>query len=215
MFPAVPVATICLLLLAGCSAGAEHPRSPAAPSIHQAAQGEEAATSREASEVAVRPTDPELIEYPERIAPTRVEVPAAGIDMDVVPVGETTNGSMELPERVDVAGWYRLSSALRSEHGNTVIAAHVDSLRYGLGPFAGLRDLDNGQIVSVMAESGEWHEYEVTSVDFYSKDQLPVDSIFTRDGARGLVLITCGGEFDSESRQYSDNIVVTATPLGT
>jgi hypothetical protein len=44
------------------------------------------------------------------------------------------------------------------------------------------------------------------------KEALP-SSIYTRTGAPKLVLVTCGGPFDSRSGHYRDNIVVTAAPV--
>ena len=44
-------------------------------------------------------------------------------------------------------------------------------------------------------------------------DQLRnVEAIFARVGTRSLVLITCGGAFDSSTGRYADNVVVIAEP---
>ena len=49
------------------------------------------------------------------------------------------------------------------------------------------------------------------AVRTYGKDDLPA-SIFARSGRERLVLVTCGGPFDSRTHHYSDNIVVYAVP---
>ena len=36
--------------------------------------------------------------------------------------------------------------------------------------------------------------------------------MFARDGAERLVLITCGGEFDSRAGSYEDNVIAYAEP---
>ena len=36
--------------------------------------------------------------------------------------------------------------------------------------------------------------------------------VFVQDGPARLVLITCGGDFDYDTRHYLSNVVVTATP---
>ena len=43
-------------------------------------------------------------------------------------------------------------------------------------------------------------------------DAVPLDQIFDREGAPRLILITCGGQFNSEQLNYSDNVVVVAVP---
>ena len=52
----------------------------------------------------------------------------------------------------------------------------------------------------------------VPSVQNVEKKQLPLDQVFDRDGAPRLVLITCGGQFDENVLNYSDNIIVIANP---
>jgi hypothetical protein len=38
--------------------------------------------------------------------------------------------------------------------------------------------------------------------------------VFVRAGDPRLTLVTCGGEFDSNTGQYIDNIILTATQAG-
>ena len=46
-----------------------------------------------------------------------------------------------------------------------------------------------------------------------SKDELPVDRVFSKDGDPVLTLITCGGDFNRSLRSYSDNVVAYAEPI--
>ena len=148
----------------------------------------------------------------EPVPPTRVQVADAAIDVSVVPVGVQADGYMELPPDVAVAGWYRFGSDPGSDSGTTVISAHVDSLEYGLGPFSQLKTLGAGAPITVTSADGSTTTYVVESVQSILKSQLPLDQVFDREGAPRLVLITCGGQFDSEQLHYSDNVVVVAEP---
>ncbi len=148
----------------------------------------------------------------EAVPPVRVQVDGAGIDVQVVPVGVQPDGYMELPPDVAVAGWYRYGSDPGSATGTTVISAHVDSLEYGLGPFSQLKTLAVGARITVMSSDGSTAAYAVESVQSILKSQLPLDQIFDREGAPRLILITCGGQFNSEQLNYSDNVVVVAVP---
>ncbi len=188
------------LLLVGCTAAP--PETQPSPAV-TAAPRESVVEARSAELVPVEPIP----------QPTSVEIPAAGIAMSVQPVGIQPDGLMELPVEVAVAGWYRFGPAPASETGTTVFASHVDSLEYGIGPFAQLKTLPAGTEVVVTDAAGELHRYAIVSIVSVQKQQLPVGDLFDRSGPRRLVLITCGGQFDTETLTYSDNIVAIAEPL--
>lgn len=120
---------------------------------------------------------------------------------------------MEIPKLPSVAGWYRYSAAPSSDAGALVLAAHVDSRIYGLGPLSQLRYADAGEKVTVVDAAGSPREYEIESVTYISRDALPVSELFQRTGDSSLVIITCGGSFDEATRSYSDNVVAVARPL--
>jgi hypothetical protein len=148
------------------------------------------------------------------VAPVRVEIDAEGIDVPVIPVGIEDGGFMELPPDPAVAGWYRFGPDPWSPDGNTVISAHIDAPDYPIGPFADLRDLPVDAEVRVTGADGAVAAYSVVSVTYYPKQELPTGEIFAREGTKALVLITCGGDFDSTTGHYDDNVVVLAAPRG-
>jgi hypothetical protein len=147
------------------------------------------------------------------VPPVSVEVPSAGIVVSVTPVGVESDGLMELPADVKIAGWYRYGANPMSKTGTTVIAAHVDSVEYGLGPFAGLKGLAAGTEVVVTLSSGKQVRYAIESVTSVVKEELPLSQVFDRDGDPRLALITCGGQFNYSTGSYSDNILVIAAPV--
>ncbi len=144
-------------------------------------------------------------------APTRVRVPSVGIGLDVVPVGVRDDGQMDVPELVREVGWYRFGPEPGAEEGSSVLAAHVDSDR-GRAPMAELLSAEAGEVVEIETASGRLLGFRITAVEQFSKDELPLDAIFARDGEHVLRLITCGGEWDAAAGAYEDNIVVTAVP---
>ena len=142
----------------------------------------------------------------------RVQIPAAGIDVEVIPVGIEPGGFMELPPNPAIAGWYRFGPDPWSADGNTVIAAHIDAPDYPIGPFANLRDLPADAEVTVTGADGSTASYGVVTLTYYPKEELPTQELFARQGTKALVLITCGGAFDSSTGHYEDNVVVVAAP---
>ncbi|BDZ46697.1 class F sortase [Naasia aerilata] len=200
-----------VLLLSGC--GAIPPVVPSAP-IRSAAPtlAAPAPEPRPTTDVDVQIRSARLEPVTQPVPPVRVQVPAADIDMDIQPVGVRDDGLMELPDYVGTAGWYRFGSDPAEGAGTTVVAAHVDSLKYGLGPFAHLKDLPAGAEIVLTTADGTEHRYSVESVTKVLKEDLPVAEVFTREGPERLVLITCGGQFDYDALRYSDNVLVTAVP---
>jgi LPXTG-site transpeptidase (sortase) family protein len=143
-------------------------------------------------------------------APARVRFPGLDVDAAVVAVGVDELGEMEVPEDVATIGWYRFGPGPGAGAGSTVLSGHVDDRVQGRGAFYRLSDLEPGDAVGVDLADGTSVDYRVTLVERISKDELPVDRLFARDGAPRLTMVTCGGDFDREARSYRENVVVTA-----
>jgi hypothetical protein len=147
---------------------------------------------------------------PQAAAPARVQVDWAGVTAPVVAVGVDTTGQMALPPDPKEAGWYRFSAAPSSQEGTTVLAAHVDAVGYGIGPFAHLVDMPKGTRITITDTAGRRTVYTVDSVSLLTKTAIPWANIFTDTGAHRLVLVTCGGAFDYQSHHYLSNLIITA-----
>jgi sortase (surface protein transpeptidase) len=145
-------------------------------------------------------------------APARLTVPALGVDAAVDAVGVEPDGQMTVPAEVDRVGWYRFGP-VPGVAGSAVIAGHVDSRTQGLGAMAPLREAAPGDEVLVTDAVGGTTRWRVVARELISKQVLPLDRIFSRDGPPRLTLITCGGPFLPEFRSYRDNVVVVAEPV--
>lgn len=211
------VVALVLLSVAGCAGPAALPLADPAPPPPAVAAAAPTPTSSpgptsgpEAVAVpTVRATVPALT--PDAAAPRRFAAADVAIDLPVVAVGVDDQGLMELPETVGAVGWYAYSARPGARTGSTVLAAHVDTRAEGLGPFARLRELDEGDEVVVTDDRGLDRRYVVIAVTTVEKREVPLDRVFRRDGAPELTVITCGGSFDRRSG-YSDNVIVTARP---
>ncbi|MFO7689250.1 MAG: class F sortase [Cryobacterium sp.] len=204
---------VALLCLGGCAS---------APAVDSAAPAPLPQTSSP-SEPDAPPVDPPAVprvqadldsnQIPTTVAPTRVRVDTLDIDMSVTAVGLAPTGDMELLVNPAEAAWYRFGSAPASSSGATVIAAHVDAIGYGLGPFARLADASPGTEVVVTTADGADQRYRVESVTSDTKADILWDTVFDREGGPRLTLVTCGGEFDYTTRTYSSNVITTAIPI--
>ncbi|MDY0983582.1 class F sortase [Microbacterium sp. CFBP9023] len=146
------------------------------------------------------------------VAPVGLAIPSLAIDMPVTDVGVADTGQMELPVDPAIAGWYRYGADATSTSGRILIAAHVDAIDYPIGPLARLRDVPAGETIRITAADGTSREFVVQSLTYYEKAALPTDELFQRGGPSALVLVTCGGPFDSQTGHYRDNVVAVAVP---
>jgi sortase (surface protein transpeptidase) len=149
------------------------------------------------------------------VPPVSLAVPALDLTVPVDPVGVETDGQMEIPPLAERAGWYRYGASPGDADGTAVIAAHVDSVASaGLGPFARLPDAAVGDAVEVTLADGSVRRYAVTAVERLAKPTVAWPDVFVRDGGARLVLVTCGGTFQRDVGRYTDNVLVTAEPVG-
>jgi hypothetical protein len=142
--------------------------------------------------------------------PTRIVVRELSIDMQIEPHALDSEQQMSLPEDPFLAGWYEFGAAPNSPAGATVLAAHVDSPRQGIGPFAALRSVQPGVEVVLVDASGISHGYRVIGVEKIDKGVVPWRQYFSMAGEPRLILITCGGRFNESTGSYTDNYIVTA-----
>jgi hypothetical protein len=139
--------------------------------------------------------------------PTRVRIPAIGVDSTLESLALDRQHALVPPTRYDEAGWYA-GGVLPGDPGPAVIAGHVDSTQ-GPGVFFNLHTVMPGAVVSV-ERGGAWITFRVTAVEEYPKDEFPTDKVYRPTPDPELRVITCGGDFDTVHKRYYDNIVVYA-----
>jgi len=144
--------------------------------------------------------------------PVSLDIEGTDIDVKVIDVGITDDDEMEIPDSFHEAGWYRYGPAPGAPAGNAVLAAHIDIGTEAM-PFARLKDVEIGTIITVGREDGSRVTYRVTAVRNEPKVSLDTEELFRRDGDPQLVIVTCGGAWLSDREDYEDNVVLTASPL--
>lgn len=145
--------------------------------------------------------------------PVGLSIPAIGVnEQTLVPLGRGPDGTMEVPEDYNRAGWFTGGPAPGTP-GPAVIAGHVDS-HSGPAVFFRLRELKPGDVVTVLLDNGRRARFVVDGVALYSKDDFPTETVFGPVPGVALRLITCGGSFDRIARSYRSNVVVYASQHG-
>jgi hypothetical protein len=140
--------------------------------------------------------------------PVRLQIPAIGVDSGLLDLGLQDDGTMQVPPDAESAGWYT-GAPTPGELGPAIIVAHVDWAGE-LGVFYDLRDLQEGDEITVTREDGSVAQFHATSIQQFEKTEFPTDAVYGDIDHAGLRLITCGGDFDPQARSYLDNIVVFA-----
>ena len=140
-------------------------------------------------------------------SPTRIRVPAIGVDSPLERLGLDPHGVLRPPTDADEAGWYAGGTA-PGDVGPAVVAGHVDS-RTGPAVFFRLSELRPGDLVEVRRGTG-WLRFRVVAGERYPKFAFPTAEVYGPTPDPQLRLITCGGTFDTSLRSYRDNVVVYA-----
>lgn len=144
-------------------------------------------------------------------APARLTIPSIEVEAPVEPVGIGPGGVMNAPRAWDHAGWFELS-ALAGQQGSTVLVGHRDRPD-GRALFWHLDQVRPGDRVTVAGTDGRSLTYVVEQLEAYPYNAVPMDRLFARDRPR-LTLITCTGNFDRGTANYSHRLVVYAVLSG-
>jgi len=103
-------------------------------------------------------------------------------------------------------------AAVVGKHGTVVFAGHVTAPGVALGPLADIAQLKRGEPVIVTTARAILTTWTVTSVRTYAATAHAMHALFTRVGARRLVLLTCAGHYNTTTHRYSQILAVMATP---
>jgi hypothetical protein len=121
-------------------------------------------------------------------APTRVRVPAVGVDAPVEPETATKAGGLTLPGDVTWVGWFA-PGVHPGQPGDAVLAGQVDAS--GLAALARLGEARLGSRIEVDLTDGTTLTFDVTSTERYDGGGQPAD-LFARGGTPRLSLIASG-----------------------
>lgn len=159
------------------------------------------------------PTSSPIVPPMRRSIPTRVLIRSVWINAAVDQIGLTRDGRLETPsyERADNAAWYKYGPT-PGEAGPAVIVGHVDS-KTERAVFFELRHVDPGDIIEITRADESKVRFRVDSIEQFPKSRFPTERVYGDTPNPTLRLITCGGRFDEERKDYLDNIIVFASMI--
>lgn len=142
--------------------------------------------------------------HPESTYPSRITIPAAGIDSPVIEVGVNAAGEMDVPDgSTNNVGWYKYGT-VPGATGSAVMDAHV------FAAFKRLKSAHVGDRVFVTDARGTVHEFEIISSKVYPVAQVPMETIFNDASGAYLNFITCEGRYNLSLGTYTHRRVVYA-----
>lgn len=164
-------------------------------------------TPAPAATMQTQPSSPELRVEDIIAEPQTLEIPGINVSALVESVGQDSEGKMDVPKGVFNVAWYNLGYK-PGEKGSAVMAGHLDTASGAPAVFYNIRQLQPGDEVRVTDKNGKTLTYEVTRVQSYAFDKVPLQEIFASQDKPRLNLITCVGTWDVGTRNYSERLVV-------
>lgn len=152
----------------------------------------------------------------EGFAPVELQIDTIGLD-GPIEIGTIEDGVMQDPSGPWVVSWYDQLGKV-GEGNNVVMAGHVDYWNTGPAIFWDVPNLQSGELIRVVGETGQIIEYAVEWAQMYNvATELTPEVIQTEivgdTGQESLTLITCGGEFDPATGEYLQRWVVRANQV--
>ncbi len=146
-----------------------------------------------------------------RSVPTRIRIPAIGVDSSLMQLGLNSDGTLQVPpyDEHAPAGWYRGSPA-PGQLGPSVILGHVDTFKAGPVVFYRLAQTRPGDTITISRRDGTTATFTTDRVENVPKAHFPRLEVYGDTARAELRLITCGGDWNPAEHDYSDNTVVFA-----
>ena len=134
-----------------------------------------------------------------------LEIPKLGVQMNIVGVPQSGNGTWDVSWLGQDAGWLN-GSAFPTWSGNSVLTGHVWNADNTPGPFRYLNTLWWGDKVIIHA-SGTQYIYEVRSVQQVSPGSTA--AMMKHEDLPWVTLVTCRG-YDAATNSYQYRVLVRA-----
>jgi LPXTG-site transpeptidase (sortase) family protein len=202
----VPVVTMCLIISVFISCqifGDSHGQA-----IDQ--KGSSTEVNNDSNPSKSKPSDQDFSFYSPQDpkAPRYISISRLDIKARVMSLGLKPGGQLEAPANIYDAGWYKTSS-FPGQPGAVLIDGHSGDPN---AIFINLKDLVGGDIILIERGDGKKIKYKVVQTEVLPKDSVDMSRLMVPFvvGTNGLNIITCDGQFDSNSSSYNNRLIVYA-----
>jgi sortase (surface protein transpeptidase) len=137
-----------------------------------------------------------------------LSIPSIGTDASVVPESLGVGDTLLIPPPGQV-GWYEDGPA-PGQAGTTLLAGHIDDDGVP-GALLRLSDIQVGDQIRITTAMGQHYSYVVSTRAELPQSDFVSSRMMSDNGSPRLLLVSCGGAYDTTTHLYLDNILVTAT----
>lgn len=139
--------------------------------------------------------------------PKKITIPGIGVDAYLQNVGVDQNKEIAVPSNIHMGGWF-VDSVRPGEKGLSIIDGHLNGVNED-GIFIDLEKVKQGDTFAVEFGDGSKKAFSIKAVKVIDLDQA-ASVLFSQDPAIAsqLTLITCGGEWDKDTRLYDKRVIV-------
>jgi Sortase domain len=139
--------------------------------------------------------------------PVRLFLPTLNLHPPVEPLGLDRYGAMDTPNNIWDVGWYN-AGPVPGAPGDAVMDGHAG---YPGQPliFGRLAKIQPGEPIWVVLADGSKQVFTVVSVTSWPANSMP-PNMFEPYGPPRLTLVTCDGDFNSDTKTYASRLVVEA-----
>jgi LPXTG-site transpeptidase (sortase) family protein len=141
--------------------------------------------------------------------PRKIIIQKINVDAYVQKAGIDQNKKVAVPNNVHLAAWFT-ESVRPGENGLSIIDGHVSG-RKTEGVFKNLKNLQKGDTFVIERGNGTKLTFKVFETRTVPEGEAAA-ILFSQNPKvlSQLNLITCGGEFNKKSQQYSDRVIISA-----
>jgi sortase (surface protein transpeptidase) len=140
-----------------------------------------------------------------------IVIPSLQIDAVVFPVGLAKDGTtMDVTQDAWTVGWWNggTGGVVPGRAGDSVMTCH-NHWYSGDALCQNLYTIAAGAVVDVVLKDGSTHRFKVDTVQTVASDAT-VPGLFDATGPARLSIITCGGNWDNKTQNYSLRVIVNA-----
>jgi LPXTG-site transpeptidase (sortase) family protein len=145
--------------------------------------------------------------------PRTITIDSIDVYARVIRVGIDSTNEIQAPRSIYNAGWYEGSNK-PNEPGAVFIDGHVSGPTKK-GIFYNLKKVAIGDTVTIEVGSGEKYTYKVEEKEFVKPQDFDINKALRsyNPDKQGLNIMTCTGEYNQNSKEYEERLVVYATRI--
>lgn len=149
----------------------------------------------------------EVIPVPLVGKPKRLTIPSLNIETEVIYVGLTLNGAMDVPNNPSDVAWFD-QGPYPGNVGSAVISGHFGWKNGIPAVFDDLSKLQKGDNVYIEDENGRIITFVVNKIQTFGENSDAYDVFTSNDGKAHLNLVTCQGVWNKNKKSYSERLVI-------